>query len=35
MEDIEVDYEEGEAIDVTMHDGSTVILKSWSANTIR
>jgi 2-oxoglutarate ferredoxin oxidoreductase subunit beta len=27
MEDIEVDYEAGEAIDVTMHDGSTVILK--------
>lgn len=27
MEDIMVDYEEGEMIDVTMHDGSTIVLK--------
>ena len=27
MEDIVVEYEEGETIDVTMHDGSTVLLK--------
>jgi 2-oxoglutarate ferredoxin oxidoreductase subunit beta len=27
MEDIMVDYAEGEMIDVTMHDGSTVVLK--------
>lgn len=27
MEDITVEYEEGEVLDVTMHDGSTVILK--------
>jgi 2-oxoglutarate ferredoxin oxidoreductase subunit beta len=27
MEDIQVEYEPGELIDVTMHDGSTVILK--------
>jgi 2-oxoglutarate ferredoxin oxidoreductase subunit beta len=26
-EDILVDYKEGEVIDVTMHDGSTVVLK--------
>jgi 2-oxoglutarate ferredoxin oxidoreductase subunit beta len=26
-EDIMIDYEEGEVIDVTMHDGSTVVLK--------
>jgi 2-oxoglutarate ferredoxin oxidoreductase subunit beta len=26
-EDIIVEYEEGETIDVTMHDGSTVVLK--------
>jgi len=26
-EDILVDYEEGDMIDVTMHDGSTVVLK--------
>ena len=27
MEDINVDYEPGELIDVTMHDGSTIVLK--------
>jgi 2-oxoglutarate ferredoxin oxidoreductase subunit beta len=27
MEDILVEYAEGEKIDVTMHDGSTVVLK--------
>ncbi len=27
LEDILVDYEEGEVIDVTMHDGSTIVLK--------